>query len=135
MTFNHIGIAVQNIEHYFKTVLQPVFNCEIISEIYTDVLQKSKIAFATTTDGTHIELIEPLGDDSPVSAILKNKKGGLYHLCFTAINFEEDIARCKKNNFILISSPKPAIAFNNRRVAFFFTPSNELIELLEEEEK
>ncbi len=133
MKFNHFGIAVTNIENYFKTVLQPVFNCQTISQIYIDELQKTKIAFVTTIDGTCIELVEPLGDDSPITTILKNKRGGLYHLCFEANNFKQDIETCKQNKFILVSAPKPAIAFNNRYVAFFLTPSNELIELLEEQ--
>ncbi len=132
MKFNHVGIAVENIEDYFKTVLEPVFKCKMSSQIYTDVLQRSKIAFVETVDGTCIELVEPLGPDSPVADIIKNKRGGLYHLCFTATNFEEDIENCKKNKFVLVSAPKPAIAFNNRRVAFFLTPAKELIELLEE---
>lgn len=132
MKFNHIGIAVESIENYYSTVLKPVFNCEIYNEIIIDTLQKTKIAFVKTSDNTCIELVEPLNDNSPVANIIKSKRGGIYHLCFLANHFEQDIETCKKNKFILVSSPKPAIAFNNRKVAFFLTPSNELIELLEE---
>ena len=132
MKFDHIGLAVENIEQYFKTVLEPVFHCTMTSKIFTDELQGSKVAFAETIDGTTLELVEPMGPKSPVAPILANKRGGLYHMCFLAGDFEKDIERCKKNKFTMISSPKPAIAFNNRRVAFFLTPSNEVIEILEE---
>jgi methylmalonyl-CoA/ethylmalonyl-CoA epimerase len=133
MKFDHIGLAVENIQVYFDTVLGPLFNCSMKSEIFTDVLQDSKIAFVATIDGTIIELIEPLSPESPVSAILRNKKGGLHHLCFVADNFQDDIERLKKNKFILVSSAKNAIAFNNRKVAFLLSPSNEVIEIIEPE--
>jgi methylmalonyl-CoA/ethylmalonyl-CoA epimerase len=131
MQFSHIGIAVESIEKYFLSVLQPVFKCKMTGEIVTDELQSSKIAFAETVDGTCIELVVPLNEDSPVAAILRNRRGGLYHLCFVADNFEADMEKCKANKFVMVSSPKPAIAFNNKRVVFFISPSNELIELLE----
>jgi methylmalonyl-CoA/ethylmalonyl-CoA epimerase len=133
MRFEHIGIAVENIENYFETVLASGFDCKLISPVYMDVLQDSKVAFAKTCDGTKIELIEPLSSESPVSTILRNRRGGLHHLCFRADHFEQDLEKLRKNKFILVSPPKQAIAFNNRRVAFFLSPANELIELLEEE--
>ena len=35
------------------------------------------------TDNTKVELLQPLGADSPISGFLKkNPDGGLHHLCF-----------------------------------------------------
>ncbi len=135
MKFNHIGIAVESIERYFQDILGPLFDCKMKSRIYTDPLQDSRVAFVETADGSTIELIEPLSPASPVSTILRNKRGGLHHLCFMADNFENDLAKLKKSKFVLVSSPKKAIAFNNRKIAFFLSPSNELIEIIEPEKQ
>jgi methylmalonyl-CoA/ethylmalonyl-CoA epimerase len=132
--FDHIGLVVSDIESYFDKFLSPVFGVPTMSEVYTDPLQRSKVAFALTENGVRIELIEPLGPDSPVTEILKRKRGGLHHLCFEARSLEEDIKRLTASGCVMIGPPKPAVAFQNRRVVFFFTPTFEVIELVEEKD-
>lgn len=132
MEFDHVGIAVKNIEEYFQSLLHSVLGMNELSEIVIDPIQNCKIAFATSSNGVRLELIEPLNEESPVNQILKKKKGGLYHMCFVANNFDEDVKHCLANKFIALSKPQPAIAFNNRRVIFFSTPTFEIIELVEE---
>lgn len=132
MDFDHLGIAVKNIEEYFSKMLQPILGINSLSEIVIDPIQKCKIAFATSSNGVRLELIEPLNEESPVNQILQKKKGGLYHMCFVANNFDEDVKHCLANKFIALSKPQPAIAFDNRRVIFLSTPTFEIIELVEE---
>lgn len=131
MIFDHIGIAVDNIEEYFNNFLKAIFNFDNLSEIYVDENQKAKIAFATSKNGVRLELIEPYDDDSPVANILKNNKNRLYHICFQTKNFEESIEKMKGMKCLMVSEPKTAIAFQNRRIVFFYTPNRELIELIE----
>ena len=132
MDFDHLGIAVKNIEEYFSKMLQPILGINSLSEIVIDPIQKCKIAFATSSNGVRLELIEPLNEESPVNQILQKKKGGLYHMCFVANNFDKDVKHCLANKFIALSKPQPAIVFDNRRVNFFSTPKFEIIELVEE---
>ena len=84
MEFDHVGIAVKNIQQYFDSMLSPILGVHDLSEIIIDPIQNCKIAFATTSNGVRLELIEPLNDDSPIHQILQKKKGGLYHMCFVA---------------------------------------------------
>ena len=46
--------------------------------------------------------------------------------------FDEDVKHCLSNKFIALTKAQPAIAFNNRRVIFFVTPTFVIIELVEE---
>lgn len=132
MDFDHVGIAVQNIEKYFETMLNSVLGVPELSEIFVDPIQNCRIAFATTSNGVRLELIEPLNEESPVNQILQKKKGGLYHMCFVTNNFDEDVKHCLANKFIPFSKAQPAVAFNNRRIIFLSSPSFEIIELVEE---
>lgn len=132
MKLDHLGLVVQNIQKYFDEFLSPVCGINRLSEIYTDLQQQSKVAFASTDNQCRIELIEPLNETSPVSQVLKRKKGSLHHMCFIAEDFEQDIKRLQNNKCLMISPPKPAVAFDNRRVVFFFTPTYEVIEVVEE---
>lgn len=135
MKLDHIGLVVADIRAYFDGFLAPVLGVPSMSEIYTDPLQRSKVAFAVTDNGVRIELIEPLGPDSPVAEVLNRKRGGLHHLCFEARSLFDDIHRLEQGGCRVISPPKPAVAFNNRRVVFLFTPTFEVIELVEADEK
>ena len=132
MEFDHIGIAVKSIEDYFDKQLNSVLGVPELSEIIIDPIQNCRIAFATTSNGVRLELIEPLNEESPVNQILQKKKGGLYHICFKTENFDQDLKHCLVNKYIALGKPQPAIAFNNRRIVFLSSPTFEIIELVEE---
>lgn len=132
MKLDHLGLVVEDIQKYFNEFLMPVLGIKELSEIYTDYNQLSKVAFVKTDNECRLELIEPLNETSPVSEVLKRKKGSLHHMCFIAEDFEQDIKRLQENKCLMISPPKPAVAFNNQRVVFFFTPTYEVIEIVEE---
>ena len=88
--------------------------------------------FCHAWGGVQIELIQPLDESSPVSKILKSKRGGLYHLCYVAEQeLGQEIERFQRKGCLLISGPTPATAFSGRRVAFLYTPQYDIIELIE----
>lgn len=132
MKFDHVGVVVSNIDQYFHNFLRPVCKVNCLGETFIDYNQQSKVAFAVTDNQVRIELIEPLNGLGPVAEIVKQKRGGLHHICFLADEFEKDMKNFQENGCLMISPPKSAVAFDNRRVVFFFTPSLEVIELVEE---
>ena len=114
----HIGIAVKSIEKIDPKI-----------QSIADNHQKVKVAFINV-DGAEIELVEPLGEDSPVAKILE-KGQSLYHLCFSVKNIDEAIEESKKNGFHCIAKPEEAAAFNKRRIAWLFNKNFGLFELVE----
>ena len=84
---NHIGIATPSLEAsiaYYRDVMGAV-------KIHAPFDMPSngvKVCFVDTpgengTNGTQIELIEPLGADSPIHGYLaKNPAGGQHHMCY-----------------------------------------------------
>lgn len=123
MIFHHVGIAVQNIDVYYNTILMPLFGFNKISEIIVNESQNVKVAFVRKDASTRFELIEAIDENSPTVKILKKENGGLYHLGFLSKNFDEDVRLLKKNKFILISYKE--------RIAFFSSPSYEIYELID----
>ena len=77
-----------------------------------------------------LELIEPLGSDSPV-AKFDQKGGGLHHLCFEVDDVDEQIQKMKILKAMLIRRPQPAVAFGGRRIAWMQTREKLLVEYLE----
>jgi methylmalonyl-CoA/ethylmalonyl-CoA epimerase len=84
---NHVGVAVPSLED-----AQPTYRDlygvpeSAITETRELPAQGVKFAFVNVAN-SQIELIEPLGDDSPIRNFLeKNPKGGQHHVCFEVEN-------------------------------------------------
>ena len=54
-----------------------------------------------------------------------------YHLCYTVEKLDEAILDFEDKGAVVVSTPKPAILFDGKRVAFLLIRSG-LIELLED---
>ncbi len=80
---NHVGIAVPSIEDAKKTYRDLYgVDASAITETRELAAQGVKFAFVNIAN-SQIELIEPLGDESPIHNFLqKNPKGGQHHVCF-----------------------------------------------------
>ncbi|NNC47585.1 MAG: methylmalonyl-CoA epimerase [Sphingomonas sp.] len=85
---NHVGVATPSIEnsiaHYRDTM-----GAEVVTAPFDLPAQGVKVCFVDTPN-SQIELIEPLGADSPIVKFLeKNPLGGQHHLCFEVTDIEE----------------------------------------------
>jgi methylmalonyl-CoA/ethylmalonyl-CoA epimerase len=106
-SIHHIGIAVWNLEsaipHYetlldYKLIAGPVF----------DPIQKVSVCFLSRGEGdTVIELVAPLGPNSPVDLTLK-KGGGPYHICYQVSDIKAAIRHFTEQGSLLLSGPVPA---------------------------
>ena len=131
----HLGVAVPEIGPATE-MLNALFGSKVVSGPFDDPIQKVTVNFLTQTsspdaDAAEIELIAPLSEDAPIQSILKKTGGGAYHLCFETNDLEEALAHVRQHGCLLVSTPAPAIAFEGRRIAWFYTPSRLLVELVE----
>ena len=85
---NHVGVATPSIEasvaHYRETM-----GAEVVREPFDLPAQGVRVCFVDTPN-SQIELIEPLGDASPILNFLeKNPLGGQHHVCFEVPDIHE----------------------------------------------
>jgi methylmalonyl-CoA/ethylmalonyl-CoA epimerase len=100
--------------------------------IYDDPYQKVRVAFLTIRPGDpQIELVEPATEDSPVRHFLSQRSGGLHHLCYEVDDLDSQLAEMKARHSMIVRRPKPATAFDGRRIAWILTAERLLVELLE----
>jgi len=66
---------------------------------------------------THIELLEPLGPDTPVGKYLAKKGPGLHHICIGTDNIDSELQKLKHDGVKLIDE-KPKIGANGASIAF-----------------
>jgi methylmalonyl-CoA/ethylmalonyl-CoA epimerase len=80
---NHVGVAVPSIEDA-KATYRDLYGVPESAMTETRELPAQGVKFAfVNVANSQIELIEPLGEGSPIRNFLeKNPKGGQHHVCF-----------------------------------------------------
>lgn len=68
---------------------------------------------------TKIELLEPLGDDSPIGAFLeRNPSGGMHHLCYEVEDILKARDRMKETGARVIGDGTPKVGAHGKPVLF-----------------
>jgi len=130
--FHHVGIAVRDMTSATES-LKKLFNYRLVSGPFDDPIQKVTVLFLGRGDGdTILELVAPLGGDSPVKRTLE-KGGGTYHVCYEVRDMETAIEHLRTEGCYLLSGPVPAVAFGMRDIAWLMTPAQLLVELVQAE--
>jgi methylmalonyl-CoA/ethylmalonyl-CoA epimerase len=84
---NHVGVATPSMENSLE-IYRAMFGAEPHGEPFDLPAQGVRVCFVDTPN-SQIELIEPLGVDSPiVKFIEKNPGGGQHHVCFEVEDIE-----------------------------------------------
>jgi methylmalonyl-CoA/ethylmalonyl-CoA epimerase len=87
---NHVGVATPSIEKSLA-LYRTMFGAEPHGPPFDLPAQGVRVCFVDAPN-SQIELIEPLGEDSPIAKFLeRNPLGGQHHVCFEA----EDIAEAR----------------------------------------
>ena len=127
MNFHHLGIACADIEKAIVFV-KSVHVIEEVSKIIYDEHQKADVCILKTEEDIRIE---PVSGEQVSKLVKRNTL--LYHTCWEVDNIDNAIMKLLKNSdTILLSEPRPAILFENRKVAFIHTPMG-IMELLEKD--
>ena len=117
---DHLGIAVHSIAEarkFYENILG--LTCEKEEEIAS---QKVRTAFFVLGE-THIELLEPTSDDSPIAGFLQKRGEGLHHVAYQSSNIEEELANAKEQGCKLIHET-PFTGAGNKQVAFLHPKSS-----------
>lgn len=129
LRFHHIGIACRDIDKS-KAFYQDMGYTAAAT--VQDPLQRVQVCFLQKDDAPRLELLQPVGEDSPVARTLSTAGVTPYHLCYEVEDLDDAIARLRTTRrFLLVNGPVPACAMENRRVAFMFQKDTGLIELVE----
>jgi methylmalonyl-CoA/ethylmalonyl-CoA epimerase len=128
--FHHVGVAVRDLQSASE-VLSNLFGYETMSGPFDDPIQKVSVSFLSRGEGDPvIELVAPLGPDSPVNRTLV-KGGGTYHVCYQVPDINAAIAHLTGQGAFLLSGPVPAVAFKMKEIAWLMTGAKLLVELVQ----
>ena len=83
-------------------------------------------------NGANLELIEGLGEESPISKFMKSRGPGIHHICLRVQNLDGLVAQLKGKGVRLINE-EPKLGAHNCRIVFVHPKSTGgvLVELSE----
>lgn len=126
-SFHHIGYATTDIareEEHFASL-----GYEIESDVFEDYSQGVRGCFIVGP-GPRIELLENLDQSNTLSPWIESGVK-FYHLAYMVDNMELALHWFENQRSIMTVAPVPAVAFNNRKIAFFMMRNRQLIEVIE----
>ena len=111
---DHIGVATDDLDAavalYEGTLGMPVAHRETVES------QGVEAVLLSIGDG-HVELLRPLGPDTPIGKYLDNRGPGLHHVAYAVDDIDGVLSKLKEAGIEMIDS-QPRIGIRQSRVAF-----------------
>ena len=111
---DHVGVAVEDLDGalalYEGTFGMPVAHRETVEEQGVE-------AVLLDVGACHVELLRPLGPETPVGKFLDRKGPGLHHVAYRVGDIDAALSKLKEEGVELIDS-EPRIGIRSSRVAF-----------------
>ena len=111
---DHVGVAVEDLDAsialYEQTYAMTLVHRETVTEQGVE-------AVLLDVGENHVELLAPLGEDTPVGRFLAKKGPGIHHVAYQVTDIDAELARIKKSGLRLIDE-QPRTGIRGSRVAF-----------------
>ena len=111
---DHVGVAVTDLDAaitlYEQHFAMPLVHRETVTEQGVE-------AVLLDVGENHVELLAPLGDDTPVGKFLAKKGPGLHHVAYQTADIDAELERLRAAGLRLIDE-RPRTGIRGSRVAF-----------------
>lgn len=128
MNVHHIGYYVLNIKTAEPEFLLLGYKTE--SPCVYDEERKIFIQFFRNQE-TRVELVAPADNCTLLPKGVRKLGATPYHVCYECLNINKTVNDLQQNGFLLVRPPSSAPAIQNRQVAFLYSNTIGLIELVE----
>ena len=131
MKIDHLGIAVKSIDEALK------FYRDILglSVCGTEIVEDQGVEVAMLPIGeSRVELLQPLGENSPVARFMEKRGPGIHHICIEVEDIAAQLAEMKAAGAQLIDE-QPRRGAGGHLIAFVHPKSTSgvLIELVQKD--
>lgn len=115
---NHVAIAVPASQNIVEAaaMYKNIFGAKISEPVKQE--EHGVITVFVELPNSKIELLHPLGDNSPIAGFLeKNKTGGMHHICLETADIAASMQQCKVSKIRCLGD-KPKIGAHGNPVIF-----------------
>jgi methylmalonyl-CoA/ethylmalonyl-CoA epimerase len=111
---DHVGVAVDDLDSSLE-LYEGTFRMRLAHRETVD--EQGVEAVLLDVGATHVELLKPLGPDTPVGKFLERKGPGLHHVAYRVDDIDAVLAQLRQDGVELIDT-EPRAGIRNSRVAF-----------------
>jgi methylmalonyl-CoA/ethylmalonyl-CoA epimerase len=113
---NHVAIAVPDLAAAAK-LYRETLGAEVSEPV--DMPEHGVTTVFVTLPNTKIELLHPLGVDSPIAGFLaRNASGGIHHVCYEVEDIRAARDRLKASGARVLGDGEPKIGAHGKPVLF-----------------
>jgi methylmalonyl-CoA/ethylmalonyl-CoA epimerase len=117
---DHIGVAVEDLDAAIALYEQS-FEMDLV---HREVVEQQGVEAVLLDVGeNHVELLAPLGPDTPVGKFLAKRGPGLHHVAYQVSDIEATLGALRGAGIQLIDE-QPRVGIRNSRVAFLHPKSS-----------
>ena len=111
---DHVGLAVEDLDSSLE-LYRGLFELDVA---HREVVEQQGVEAVLLDVGeNHVELLAPLGPDTPVGKFLANRGPGLHHVAYQVDDIDSTLARLDEAGLRLIDR-QPRTGIGASRVAF-----------------
>ena len=129
LNLHHVGIAVRDLD----AAIEEYRRQYRVEPIHREVVASQGVEEAMIpVGGSHVQLLAPLSEDSPVGKFLATRGEGMHHVAYAVLDIDAALAHLRAEGVRLIDE-KPRVGGGGARIAFVHPGSlaGTLIELVE----
>ena len=130
MKFDHIGVTTSGLD-VGRALLAGSIGVGRWTEAFDDPVNDIWVQFGLDASGVCYELLAPRSDRSPINRVLSKKINVLNHVAYLVDDLAERAQHLSGLGFAPVAPGKPALAYGNKPIQFFVSPSRLLIEMIE----
>ena len=113
---NHIALAVPDLDascEQYRQMLSAKLSAPLALK------EHGVTVVFITLENSKVELLEPLGENSPIAAFLeKNPSGGMHHMCYEVDDIIKARDHLKANGARVLGNGEPKIGAHGKPVLF-----------------
>jgi methylmalonyl-CoA/ethylmalonyl-CoA epimerase len=113
---NHVAIAVPDLGAA-ATIYRDTLGANVSEPV--ELPEHGVITVFVELPNTKIELLHPMGENSPIAKFLENNpSGGMHHVCYEVDDIEAAAAKMQQSGARVLGDGKPKIGAHNKPVLF-----------------
>jgi len=129
LNLDHVAVAVHDLDRAVEGYRQRYK----VEPIYREVVESQGVEEAMLpVGGSFVQLLMPVGPETPVGRFLSNRGEGLHHVAYAVVSIEEALTHLSEQGARLVDR-EPRIGGRGARIAFVHPADlgGTLIELVE----
>ena len=129
INIDHVGIAVRDLD----SALSEYRRQYRVEPMHREVVESQGVEEAMlAVGGSHIQLLQPLSEESPVGKFISSRGEGLHHVAYAVADIDAALEHLRAEDVRLIDD-EPRVGGGGARIAFVHPRSlaGTLIELVE----